>query len=231
MHMKKVLLLSAILLLTSCSTSRGFNRASLKQQLDDKTSIKESEINQAQSSKAKLPKPFKVAIFFQEPDQSEIQRIVWSWSNEDKVTIQKTVDQFIGIGEISGSVILNSKFTDVKSLREVAKKQGADALLVISAINEIDNYNTNLGWTYALVLPTLFVPATISDIIFMSRAVMWDVNYDFSYLMAESENMISRKYPAVFRTDKKQNMEAKDGSIKGLQKELTKRMNNLFQKR
>lgn len=228
---KRVLLLSAVLLFSSCTTSRGFNRADLKQQLDEKTSIADSEINQAESAKAKLPKPFKVAIFFQGPAKSEVERIDWSWSDEDKERIQKSVDKFKSNGEISGSFILNSKLTDVKSLRQAAGKQGADALLVISAINDLDKYNTDLGWTYALVLPTLFVPATISDIIFISRAVMWDVRYDFSYLTAESESMINRKYPAVFRTDKKQNQEAKEESIKGLQEELVKRINNLTQKR
>lgn len=230
--MKRVLLLSAVLLITSCATSRGINRENLKQQLDDKTSIADSEINQAQSAKAKLPKPFKVAIYFQEPTKAEVERIDWSWSNEDKERIQKAVDRFKSNGEISKSFILNTKsHSDVKSLRQAAAQQGADTLLVISAVNDLDKYNTQLGWTYAFILPALFVPATVSDIIFISRAVMWDVRYDFSYLTAESESMINRKYPAVFRTDKKQNMEAKEESIKGLQEELVKRLNNLTQRR
>lgn len=230
--MKNVLLLSALLLITSCTTSRGFNRDNLKQQLDNKTSIDESEINQAQSAKAKLPRPFKVAIYFQEPGKSEVERIDWSWSDEDKQRILKTVEKFKSNGEISQSFMLNTKaHPDVKSLKQAAAKQGADALLVISGINDLDKYNTELGWTYALVLPTLFVPATVSDIIFISRAVMWDVRYDFSYLTAESESMINRRYPAVFRTDKKQNLEAKEESIKGLQEELGKRLNNLTQRR
>ena len=228
---KRILLLSSILLITSCGTSRGLNRESLKKELDEKTSIAESEINQAQSAKAKLPKPFKIAIFFQEPSKSEIERIEWSWSDLDKERIQKTVDTFKSSGEISGSFILKSNSTDVKALRKAAAKQGADTLLVISGVNDLDKYNTGLGWTYALVLPTLFVPATVSDIIFISRAMMWDVRYDFSYLMAESESMISRKYPAVFRTDKKQSIEAKEESIKGLQEELVKRISSLTQKK
>jgi len=229
---KKVLLLSSVLLITSCATSRGINRDNLKQQLDAKTSIADSEINQAQSAKAKLPKPFKVAIYFQEPTKAEVERIDWSWSVEDKERIQKAVDKFKSNGAISNSFILHTTSnTDVKSLRQVAMKQGADTLLVISAINDLDKYNTQLGWTYAFVLPALFVPATVSDIVFISRAVMWDVRYDFSYLTAESESMINRKYPAVFRTDKKQNLEAKEESIKGLQEELVKRLNNLTQKR
>lgn len=230
--MKSFLLLSTVLLITSCATSRGINRENLKQQLDDKTSISDSEINYAQSAKAKLPRPFKVAIYFQEPTKAEVERIDWSWSSEDKERIQKAVDKFRSSGDVSSSFILNTKsHTDVKSLRKEAAKQGADTLLVISAVNDLDKYNTNLGWTYAFIVPTLFVPATVSDIIFISRAVMWDVRYDFSYLTAESESMINRKYPAVFRTDKKQNLEAKEESIKGMQEELIKRLHNLTQRR
>lgn len=230
--MKKTLLLLAMLIIASCTSSRGLNRTNLKQQLDEKTFINDSEINQAQSSKAKLPKPFKVAIYFQEPTKSENERMEWSWSDEDRERIKYAVDKFKTNGEISDSFILTSQSgSDVRSLRQAANKQGADALLVISGVNELDHYNTKFGWTYAFILPTLFVPATVSDIIFISRAVMWDVRYDFSYLTAESESMINRRYPAVFRTDKKQNQEAKVESIKGLQVELVKRINNLNQRR
>ena len=229
---KALLLLSSVFLIASCTSSRGLNRANLKQKLDEKTSIAGSEINQAQAAKAKLPRPFKVAIYFQEPTKTEYERIEWSWSDEDKERIKYAVDKFKTNGEISDSFILTSQLSsDVRSLRQAAGKQGADALLVISGVNDLDHYNTKLGWTYAFVLPTLFVPATVSDIIFISRAVMWDVRYDFSYLTAESESMINRKYPAVFRTDKKQNQEAKVESIKGLQVELVKRINNLNQRR
>lgn len=228
---KFLLLSTTIFMITSCTTGRGFNRSYLKQQLDEKTLIKDSEINQSESMKAKLPKPFKVAIFFQEPEEIEIARIEWSWSDEDKEKIQKSVDQFKNSGEISESFILNSKSTDIKTLRQMAGKKGANALLVISAVNDLDKYNTNLGWTYAFILPALFVPGSVSDIIFISRAVMWDVDYQFSYLVAESESLIGRRYPAFFRTDKKQNQEAKQESIKGLQGELVKRLNNLIFKR
>lgn len=233
-EVKSTLLLAGILILTSCTTSRGFNRVALKEELKEKTELNPAEINQATAGKAKLSKPYKVGIYFQDPDPTTNDRLAWSWSDADKKKILNIVEKFKTTGDISHAFIISSSLVsskDVKSLRQVAAKQGADALIVISAINDLDQYNTPGAWSYALLLPTLFVPASVSDILFISKAVMWDTKYDFSYLTAESEVLINKKYPAVFRQDAKSLLEAKEDAITGLQKELIKRMNNVHQKK
>ena len=60
---------------------------------------------------------------------------------------------------------------------------------------------------------------------------MWDVRSEFLYLTAESEVLINRKYPAVFRQDKKQTLDAKNDSLNGLKEELEKRLDNLTSQR
>lgn len=232
--MKRILILSAIVLITGCSTSRGFNREALREKLDGKTTVSDQEIDKKLSLKAQLPKPFKVGIYFQGPVQKQGEEKLWSWADSDKKKILSTVDKFKKNGEISKVFMISpavTSGTDLKSLRLAAAQHGADALLVVSAVSDIDQYTTPWALTYIALFPALFVPASVSDILFISRAVMWDVRNEFLYLTAESEVMSNRKYPAVFRQDKKQTEDAKNDSLIGLQDELEKRLINLSNKR
>lgn len=231
--MKRILILSTILLITSCATSRGFNREALRDQLNGKSNVTDKDINQKLSQKAQLPKPFKVGIYFQEPVQKGEEKL-WNWADADKQKILTAVEKFKKNGEISKVFMISpavASGTDLKSLRLAAAQHGADALIVVSAVNDVDQYTTEWAWTYVALFPALFVPASVSDILFISRAVMWDVRNEFLYLTAESEVLINRKYPAVFRQDRKQTQDAKNDSLSGLQTELEKRLSNLSNSR
>lgn len=231
--MNKILILSAILLITSCSTRRGFNREDLKEQLNDRTAVKDIDIKQKSDKKAQLPKPFKVGIYFQEPVQKSEENL-WDWAEADKQKILSAVERFKNNGEISKVFMISPAMasgTDLRSLRAAAAQQGADALIIVSAVNDVDQYTTQWAWTYIALFPALFVPASVSDVLFISRAVMWDVRNEFLYLTAESEVLINRKYPAVFRQDKKQIQDAKNDSLIGLKTELEKRLSNLSSSR
>lgn len=229
----RIFILSAILLITSCSTSRGFNREALRDQLNSKSAPTNTDIKQKNDKKAQLPKPFKVGIYFQEPVLIGEEKL-WNWADADKQKILSTVEKFKKSGEISKVFMISpavASGTDLRSLRAAAAQQGADALIIVSAVNDVDQYTTKWAWTYVALFPALFVPASVSDILFISRAVMWDVRNEFSYLTAESEVLINRKYPAVFRQDKKQTEDAKNDSLNGLKTELEKRLTNLSNSR
>lgn len=231
--MKKILILSTILLIAGCSTSRGFNREALRNQLNGKAEVSDNDIGSKSASKKQLPKPFKVGIYFQEPAENGEEKL-WDWSESDKQKVLSSVDKFKKNGEISKIFLMSPSVTsgtDLRSLRASAAQQGADALIVVSAVNDVDQYTTPWALTYVALFPALFVPASVSDIIFISRAAMWDVRSEFLYLTAESEVLINRKYPAVFRQDKKQTLDAKNDSLNGLKEELEKRLDNLTSQR
>ena len=231
--MKNILILSALILITGCSTSRGFNRDALREQLTGNSTVTDINENKVPTSKIQLPKPFKVGIYFQEPSNKGEEKL-WDWADSDKKKILSTVDKFKRGGEISKAFVISPSITsstDLKSIKAAAAQQGADALIIVSAVNDVDQYTTQWAWTYVALFPALFVPASVSDILFISRAAMYDVRKEFLYLTAESEVLVNRKYPAVFRQDKKATEDAKNDSLNGLQEELEKRLNNLSSQR
>jgi hypothetical protein len=112
---------------------------------------------------------------------------------------------------------------DMKSLRLAAANHHADALLVVSGAGQIDRYINNWGWTYALLLPTLFVPGSQADTLFVTNAALWDVRNDFLYLTAEAEATTNKTYIAAFgEQDKELLNRAKTESLTQLKTALAK---------
>jgi hypothetical protein len=112
--------------------------------------VSDGEINKAQALKAQLPKPFKLGIYFQEPEKATKEKISWSWTDADKQKVISAVDKFKNSGEISKSFVISPSVTpatDLKSLRLAAAQSGADALMIVSGVNDIDSYTTQWAWS------------------------------------------------------------------------------------
>lgn len=206
--------------------SKGFNRGALQEQVGVvKPVYDEKEIKDAYNKKSNLPKPFKLGVYFKPPKESRGEP-QWRWSEQDKSLLEeigaelKTEGVISDVFPIVGSLVTTE---DLKSLRLVAAKHQADALLIVSGGAQIDRYINNWGWSYILLLPTLFVPGSKADTLFLANASMWDVKNEFLYLTAEAEATSSDTYVAAFgKKDKDLVDEAKIQSVTKLKAELKK---------
>ncbi len=222
--MRFLIIVSAALVIGGCS-SKGFNRGELKQQVGiSKPVTTDADIAKALKKKPNLPKPFKIAIYFSEPEHYGTTMPKWLWTQEDKdlifsatksLQVQKIVSKvFPLVGSAVGS-------EDLKGLRLAAARHGADALLIISGISDIDRYANNWSWTYAFILPTFFVNGSQVDGLFVASATMWDVRNEFLYLTAETEGQASETYaPAFGKTDKEIASEAKQAALTDLKQQV-----------
>jgi hypothetical protein len=121
--------------------------------------------------------------------------------------------------------------TDLKSLRLAAAQHGADALLVVSGIKDTDSFTNNWGWTYIALVTALFVPASETDVLFMSRAAMWDVRNQYLYMTAEAESLQKQTKPAAFTDERGLTETAKNESVNKLREEISKMMAGLTTKK
>jgi hypothetical protein len=222
-----IILLSSVLCFLGCA-SKGFNRGELQNQVgvikpvhDDK------EIKDAFDKKPNLPKAFKVGVYFKSPERANKNLLTnWRWTEEDKAILETVVSDLKKDGIVSdvfpiqGSLVADE---DLKSLRLAAAKHHADALLVIGGAGQIDRYINGLGWTYALLLPALFVPGSEAETLFITNASLWDVRNEYLYLSAETEATTKKTYIAAFgQQDKDLLNDAKTKSLMNLKDELSK---------
>ena len=212
--------------LAGCSTSRGFNRGELRESLSQAAVVDNEDVKKVLALKPQLPKPFRIGVYFVEPTPGRGSRpgvVAWRWSEADRDKIFGLADDLKATGEVSDVFPISSALTngnDLRSVRLAAAKHGADAVLVVSGISDTDSYTNNAAWTYFLILPMLFAPGSQTDVLFITRATMWDVRNEFLYLSAEAESLNQRKSPLAFIEERPQIENAKREAVGRLSEEL-----------
>ena len=231
--MRNILVVLVALAVTACASSRGFDRGNLRSHITDQKLVTEEDIKKALELKPQLPGPFKLAIYFAPPQSGVRYRSSWGWLGEDK-------DKLLKIGpELKSKNIVYDVFvigdailegTDKKAIRLAAARAGADAVLIINGVSDLDRYNNSLGFTYLLLITPFFVPGTEADGLFMVNASMWDVRNEYLYLSSEAEGSAKETRPAFFIEEPRIIKAAKSDALSALTKELSNRLGKMAAK-
>lgn len=123
------------------------------------------------------------------------------WDSKDKELFEWYLSDLVTSGKAKEVIRLNDSIVEgssVESLRLGGARAGADALLVVNAISDVDRYNNSLGITYSLLVTAFFVPASELDSLVMLNATMWDVRNGYLYLSTEAEHVEHQTRPAYF---------------------------------
>ena len=108
-----------------------------------------------------------------------------------------------------------------------AARAGADAILIVNGVSDLDRYNNPLGFTYFLLITPFFVPGTEANGLFMVSASMWDVRNQYLYLSSEAEGSAKETRPAFFIEESRVIKTAKTDALSALLKELSGRLGNM----
>lgn len=196
-------LISSLSLLAGCATPTGYNKS---QMLNELSGVSSPAVAGLQS----IQKPLKIAVYFQKPQTVGEKRPTWDWSPIDRSRVFHDLARLKDDKRVSAVFPVEvpaNQPVDLQVLKSLAREHGADALLVIEGIDQIDQYTNRYGWSYALLLPALFAPGTDVDAFFLSRATLLSV-YDASvYVAVEGEGM-SKQRRAVAYVEPRQAVEA-----------------------
>ncbi len=213
--------LLALIVLSACS-SRGFNKEILRQELQvgESRQVTDEEIKKVFELKPQLPKPFKLGVYFVDNTHRN-----WDlrWNSEDKQMIMELETELKKSGEVSKLFLINESVVngkDLKSIRLAAAHHGADALLIISSTSASEQYQTKAALSYILVLPGFFVPGTVTDALFITRAALWDVRNEYLYMAVESESFKRKKAPPIQSDELVELKKAKKDSVSRLSAEI-----------
>jgi hypothetical protein len=221
-----------LVVLSGCS-HYGFNRGELRAQLNGAAVVDDAAIARALALKPQLPQSFRLGVYFAEP---RVYRDApdWRWTEQDKTKILSAASSLKASHEASDVFVLSSATVsaeDLPSLRLVAAQHGADALLLIKGINDVDRHSNGWAWSYALIAPVFFVPGTVIDSLFLAQAVMWDVRNGFLYLTADAESEKRQTRPAAFTNTRKVSDQARIDAVDKLRDELARQLQGLAAKK
>lgn len=226
--------LAAALFVAGCSTSRGFDRGALKEALTSAPATEE-DIQRVLDLRPQLPRPFKLGIFFKDgasmrSNRPQYQWHGWNWQPSDKNKMGEVGTSLQRDGIVSDAFFISPEIStgeDLKAIRLAAARQGADAVMVVSGVADVDRYNNLLGPTYALLVTPLFVPGSVADALFVSHAGLWDVRNEFLYAAAEADGQASLTRPSAFLRDEVVVSEARARSMTELATAMKQRIRNL----
>jgi hypothetical protein len=231
--MKKYLFLLIVVTLTACASSRGFDRSNLRSQMTDQKVVTEEDIKKALELKPQLPIPFKLAIYFAPPKSGSPHGTAWKWVSEDKDKLLEIATELKNKKVVSDIFVIGDSIVegrDNKAIRLGAARAGADAVLIINGISDVDRYNNILGPLYILLLTGFFIPGTEADALVMIDAAMWDVRNQYLYLSVEAEATAKETRPAFFVKESRIIKTAKTEALAALKKELEARLSSFSSK-
>lgn len=226
--MKRVLIAMLCLGLMGCASSRGFDRGRLRSEVrGEQKVVSEKDIQKALDLKPQLPAPFKLAVYLG-PEKSMCR---WEkglrWTAEDKDTMLQVGAGLKEKKIISEMVVLNEALVEGegnRAIRLAAARAGADAVIIINAVSDIDHFNNYCGPFYALLVTILIVPGTELDALVMMNASMWDVRNQYLYLSVDAEAMAKQVRPEAWIREQEAVKSAKAEAFGAVRKELGDRI-------
>lgn len=232
--MRSVLMLVLLVSIVGCA--RGFDRGALREQLtyEGPVQISDSEIQRALELKPQLKFPFRLAVYLQRDEterrdygESFLYSRKWRWEGEDKDNLLSVAEKLRSEGVVSDMFIIPpSRVTqhELASIRLAAAEHGADAVLVVNGITDVDRYNNFASFLYLTVVGMWLVPGTHVDSLFVLDGAMWDVKNQYLYLSVESEGIGSKTGPQMILKDRDSVVEAKKRALESFGLELKKRL-------
>lgn len=228
--MNRIYPFALALVITACGASTGFQQAAPRGSDASEVVFNSDQVEQAFELRAQLPKPYRLGVVFRDPPSDPSVEQSWRWEAEHRAQLIAALEKLEGKGEIGSvfSIARKAVVTDnLHAIRVAAAKQGADAVLVISA-DDAERRQAN-GWafSYLAVVPILFAPGNELRVDFTTHAELWDVRNEYLYLAAEAEARAEQTRALPYIDREEASADAQQESLELLVKELTKRFGRL----
>lgn len=236
----------SLLIFTSCAT--GFNRELMHTEIaadgfsevmrpeyeveivhKDNNSVSADDIRRELSRRPQLKTPARIAVYLDGES-------TWRWTIKDKELVSDWAKPLRSTGLVADifviSDIVSGKKSSVKAasleaVRLAGAKYGADAVLYIKGLGQIDDYNNPLSILYLTIVGYYIFPGTHADALFLTQGALWDVGNEYLYLTVESEGEASSFGPGAFVDEAEVLDEARHKALSSFGEEFVERIEGL----
>lgn len=223
----KLFALSAVLFLAACSTGKVvFNQGQLMEKLNGPRQVDNESIRKALDARPQLTPGFRLAVHMVDPDSK------WNgqpWSAQDRDRVLEVIKKACGprfckdvveISAIEGN-------GDKLFLRQAAAERGAQAVLWIRGIQDVQIRDNGRAWTNILIIPAFFIESEDVYSYFLASAQILDVGNGFLYTDLQAVGRAKTKQTPAENESKKILMEARSSALDQLLPELKKSFDTL----
>jgi rhombotail lipoprotein len=216
-----------LLLPILCGCANGFDRAALRERLNDGSlQMTDQDIAAARAMKPQLRFPCRIAVYLK-PGYNE-----WRWSHEDRAAMEawaNTLKQEGIASEVFPIPEMLAGKGDVKELRLAAAKCGADVLFLIHGAAQTDSYKIPASVFNLTVVGGYIIPGSHKDTLFMMEGVLLDVDNGYIYTAVQAEAVGKIIRPTFVIEDKDAITSARTKAVAEFGTEVVKRMRTMAQ--
>ncbi len=177
----------------------------------------DASASEASFKRAELPKTFRLAVAFTHPENKGQE---WRWKRSEKDHILSMLERSKKTSRVFELINTSLGLEDQKDLRTMAAQQGADALLIVRGISEVDTDLNAKALSYLAVLPMLFVEGNDVKSTFISQAVLWDLRGPAVHLGVETEGVWEMERPLLFNQRRRAVEKSKELAVRDLEAKL-----------
>lgn len=150
------------------------------EKLNGPRQVNDESIRAAMTAKSQLTPGFRMAIHIEDPSQK------WGgqpWSSEDRARLIQAVKDSCGKNFCKDTVEITAieGNGDKLFVRQAAAERGAQAVLWIRGIQDVQIRDNGRAWTNLLILPAFFIESEDVYSYFLASAQMLDVGNGFLY--------------------------------------------------
>lgn len=221
-----------------CAT--GFDRGAIQERLsEDQLQVSSQDISEVLKLKPQVQFPFKLGIYldsgragYSEPYPRSTTEFFWNveWRAADKEKVLAALEPLKGRGVLSDAFFISTMTVSGRSWEEVrlaAARHGADAVLVVRSVSQVDSYLNPLCLLNLLILPGWLVPASHRDALVVVAAALWDVRNGYLYATTDAEGTGSVVKPSFTIDDQQAIEKAKEKALADFAAEVARRIEGL----
>lgn len=174
----------SVLLIGCTATSQGFDREAMRAVMQAPIELAQTEIAGSALAAAQPPVvPFRLALYFV-PQTLPAHRSLRpaEWVSTDKERLIKwlaPLRQEAILSEILLLVDPTIRNADAPAIRQAAGRYGADAVMVIQGVGEVDRYDNGYAVLYPTLIGAYLAPGTHSDALFLISGALHAVRSDW----------------------------------------------------
>lgn len=221
-----LLLPLALVTLSACAGSKGFDRTEMHEVLRQTVNLPQQQTAPGATERPvpALAVPFRLGVFFARrefPTRRAIQRV--EWLSRDKEALLRSLvplqDQHI----LRESIIIADSSVQHASLTEIRKaaaRYDAEVLMIVTGVGSVDRYNNGYAALYPTIIGAYLAPGTVSDALFLIEGSLWDVRSGVGYGTEGAEGTATKVGPATSLEDQAVLDEAKAAALRNFGERL-----------
>ena len=223
---RSLLLPLALVTLSACAGSKGFDRAEMREVLRQTVNLSQQQSAPGVTERPgpALAVPFRLGIFFARrefPTRRAIQRV--EWLSRDKEALLRSLVPLQDQQILRESIVIADSSVQHASLTEIRKaaaRYGADVLMIVTGVGSVDRYNNGYAALYPTIIGAYLAPGTVSEALFLIEGSLWDVRSGVGYGTEGAEGTATKAGPATSLEDQEVLAEAKAAALRNFGERL-----------